>query len=104
MTDKKYELVAFTRNVTDPENTTLHMITELELELLRPTYDKIEELLKEEQLKQGIIDADLARKYIEVYEECARLEILLGHPKDGLHFLCRAREYAALKRSCSNGC
>ena len=104
MTDKKYELVAFTRNVTDPENTTLHMIHELELELLRPTYDKIEELLKEKKRKQGIIDADLARKYIEVYEECARLEFLLGHPKDGRHFLCKAREYAALKRSCSNGC
>ena len=96
MTDKKYELVAFTRNITAPENTTLHIIPELELELQEPTYDKIQKLFKEKKQKQGIIDVDLARKYTKAYEECARLEILLGHPRDGFRFLCKACEYAAI--------
>ena len=98
MTDRKYELVAFTRNVTDPENTTLHMIPELELELQGPLYDMVSKCREEEKQKNGIIDLALAKKYMRTYEKCARLEFLLGHPKDGYHFLRRACEYAALQK------
>ena len=102
MKDRKYELVAFTRNITAPENTTLHMIPELELELQEPLYEMISKCRKEEKQKNGIVDLSLAQKYIRAYEKCAQLDILFGHPKDGFNFLCRACEYASLHKELSD--
>lgn len=38
---KKYQLVAWTRNVTDPENARLNMIPSLEWEMQEPYFRKI---------------------------------------------------------------
>lgn len=96
MMDRKYELVAFTENVTDAENARLYMIPELELELQEPLYTKLSGCYLEKRQNNGIIDAALAQKFLSVYEECARLDFLTGHPKDGIVFLCMACEYAAM--------
>lgn len=96
MMERKYELVAFTQKVTDAENARLHMIPELELELLEPSYAMVCECRKEEKLNNGIIGPALAQKYLCIYEECARLDFLLGYPKYGTSFLCKACEYAAM--------
>ena len=72
MMEKKYQLVAWTRNITDPER------------------------------HKGHISLCLARRFVRAYEESARLEFLTGHLDDAVRFLFMAADYAHRRKELRN--
>ena len=91
--ERKYQLVAWTRNVADLENARLCMVPSLEFEMQAPFISELCECHQEEIRKHGHITPDLAKRTVTAYEKSARFEFLTGHYGDGLRFLCRAALY-----------
>lgn len=93
MMGKKYQLVAWTRNVTDPENARLNMIPSLEWEIQEPYFREITRCQQEEKEQGGFISLSLARRFVRAYEQNARFEFLTGHSGQGIRWLCKAALY-----------
>ena len=95
MMDRKYELIAFTKDITDAENARIFMTEDLEWTLREPFHDLVYKCQRKEKEKNSIIDLTLAQEYVSAYEKCARFEFLVGDDKYGVIFLSKACEYAA---------
>ena len=93
MMEKKYQLVAWTSNVADEEKARLYMVPSVELELLEPLFAEVAECRKEQEKANGYISLKLARRFIRVYEQSARLDILTGNIDHAIRFLLQAAEY-----------
>ena len=97
MMKKKYQPVAWTRNVCDNENARLFMIPSLDWEMQECYFDEIARCRMEAERQSGHIDAALARRFVKVYEENARFFFLTGNSGDGIRFLYKAAMLAGSK-------
>lgn len=93
MEEKKYELVAWTRNITDVENARLYMVPSVEYELLEPLFAEVCECRKEMERAGGSVSPELAGRFARVYEQSARLDLLTGHIDSAIRFLRLAADY-----------
>ena len=93
MMEKKYQLVAWTRNSSDKENARLYVVPSVEIELLEPLVTEVSECRKEQQKAGGFISVGLARRFIKVYEQSARLDMLTGHIDDAIRFFLLAADF-----------
>ena len=93
MMEKKYQLVAWTKNINDKENARLYMIPSLESEVQASLISDLAWIHKEEYKCHGAISLDLAIKAIKAYENMSRFEIFTGHPGDGVRYLFFAAQY-----------
>ena len=92
MEKKKYELVAWTRNLEGRDTPEIRMIPSLHHQMQEPYYHEIEKCQVEER-RSGGIDEELARRFIRVYEQTARYMFRTGYYGDGLRFLRKAAFY-----------
>ena len=97
MMERKYQLVAWTENVSDIENARLYMIPSLECELQASLVSDLVFIHQEENKYHGHISMDLARRAIRAYENMSRFEILTGHLGCGLRYLFFAAKYCILE-------
>lgn len=88
---KKYQLAAWTENTAGGENARLCVVPSLELELREPF---IEEACRcrEEESRNGYISLELARRFVRVYWQSARFELLTGHIDRAIRFLFQAAD------------
>ena len=80
MMEKKYELVEWTRNITDSENARLY-VTDFELEwlMLRPYGEELSECRKEQERNGGMLSVELARRFAKIYAASARVDVFMGN-------------------------
>ena len=97
MMGKKYQLVAWTKNITDNENARLYVIPSVKNDLIEPLITEVNKCRKLEEKDGGYISLDLARRFIRAYEKSARLEILTGNIGDAIRFLLLAADYCILE-------
>ena len=95
--ERKYQLVAWTENITDKEGARLHMIPSLECEVQAELVTDLTFIHKEEYKFNGTVSLDLARKAIKAYESMSRFEIFTGHPGYGIRYLFFAAQYCIWK-------
>ena len=93
MMEKKYQLVAWTRNVTERKSARLFMIPSLDHQMQEPYFNEIAMCSKERQRHKGHIDVSLARRFANVYEQNARFYFLTGNSGDGIRFLFKAAKF-----------
>ena len=93
MMERKYQLVAWTQNITDKEDARLYMIPSLECEVQADLVTDLTFIHREENKSHGYISLDLARRAVLAYERMSRFEILSGHPGDGIRYLFFAAWY-----------
>ena len=93
MMEKKYQLVAWTRNITDAENARLFVIPSVENDLIEPFTEEIRRCRKKLKRNNGYLSNGLARRFVRVYEQSARLDILTGHIDGAIRFLLLAADY-----------
>ena len=91
--EKKYQLVAWTKNITDKENARLYVVPSVKLDLTEPLIKEVTECRKLEKKDGGYISLKLARQYIKVYDRSARLEILTGNIDQAIRFFLQAADY-----------
>ena len=96
MMEKKYQLVAWTENVTDNERGRLYMIPSLECEVRAALVADFTFIRKEENKNHGPISIELARRAIQAYEAMSRFKILTGHSGDGIRYLFFAAKYCVI--------
>ena len=99
MMEKKYQLVAWTRNITDKENARLCLIPSVENDLLEPMVTEISQCRKAEKKAGGEISLKLARRFVRAYERSARFDILTGHMDSAVRFLLKAADYCIYEDS-----
>ena len=97
MMEKKYQLVAWTKNITDKENARLYVIPSVEHELIEPFITEVTECRNQQEKDGGFISLELARRFIRVYEQSARFEILTGNIGHAIGFLLQAADYCILE-------
>ena len=93
MEKKKYQLVAWTRNVEGQEDPELRMIPMLHFQMQEPYFDEIARCRKEEKKNNGYIDVELAIRFVKAYEQNARFMFRTGYYGEGLRFLRCAAFY-----------
>lgn len=93
MMERKYQLVAWTENITDKEDARLYMIPSLECEVQADLVTDLAFIHQEEYKFNGPVSLDLARRAIKAYESMSRFEILTGHHGDGIRYLFFAVQY-----------
>ena len=93
MMERKYQLVAWTENITDKEDARLNMIPSLESEVQADLVTDLAFIHQEEYKFNGPVSLDLARRAIKAYESMSRFEILTGHHGDGIRYLFFAAQY-----------
>ena len=93
MMEKKYQLVAWTRNITDKENARLYVIPSVENDLLEPMITEVSQCRKQQKKAGGEISLKLARRFVRAYEQSARFDILTGHMDSAVRFLLKAADY-----------
>ena len=93
MMERKYQLVAWTKNITDKEDARLYMIPSLECEVQADLVTDLTFIHREEYKFDGPVSLDLARRAVIAYERMSRFEILTGHPGDGIRYLFFAAKY-----------
>ena len=91
--EKKYQLVAWTKNITDKENARLYVIPSVKNDLIEPLITEVTECRNQMENDGGYISLELARRFIRVYDQSARLEILTGNIDDAIRFLLQAADY-----------
>ena len=87
MMERKYQLVAWTENITDNENARLYMIPSLECEVQADLVTDLTFIHQEEYKFHGPISLDLARRAVRACENMSRFEILTGHLGDGIRYI-----------------
>ena len=95
--EKKYQLVAWTKNVTDREKARLYVEPSVELDLIEPLIAEVTECRKQQEKDCGHISLELARRFIRVYEESARLDMFTGNIDHAIRFFLQAAEYCVRK-------
>jgi hypothetical protein len=93
MMEKKYQLVAWTKNITDKEDARLYMIPSLECEVQADLVTDLTFIRQEQYKFDGPVSLDLARRAVLAYERISKFEILSGHPGDGIRYLFFASKY-----------
>ncbi len=93
MMERMYQLVAWTENITDKEDSRLYMIPSLESEVQADLVTDLAFIHQEEYKFNGPVSLDLARRAIKAYESMSRFEILTGHHGDGIRYLFFAAQY-----------
>ena len=93
MMERKYQLVAWTENITDKEDARLRMIPSLECEVQADLVTDVTFIRQEEYKFDGPVTLDLARRAILAYERMSEFEILTGHLGDGIRYLFFAAGY-----------
>ena len=93
MMEKKYQLVAWTKNITDKENARLYVVPSVKYDLIEPLIREVTECRKQQEKDGGHLSPRLARRFIRVYEQSARLEILTGNIDDAIRFFLQAANY-----------
>ena len=93
MMEKKYQLVAWTKNITDKENARLYVSPSVKSDLIEPLVKEVTECRKQEKKDGGFISLKLARRFIRVYEQSANLEILTGNIDQAIRFFLQAADY-----------
>ena len=91
--EKKYQLVAWTRDVADKKRARVFMTPSLEHEMQEPYFNEIWECSNEEIRLHGHISASLARRYSWAYEQNAHFHILTGRYGDAIRRLSMAALY-----------
>ena len=97
MLEKKYQLVAWTKNVADKENAILYVVPSAKRDLIEPLLKEVSQCHKQEEKYGGHISLELARRFIKVYEQSAELEILTGNIDQAIRFHLQAAEYCILE-------
>lgn len=93
MMEKNYQLVAWTRKITDRENARLYMIPSLECEVQADLVTDLTFIHQEEYKFDGPVSLDLARRAVRAYEKMSEFETFAGHPGDGIRYLFFAAGY-----------
>ena len=93
MMEKKYQLVAWTKDIADKENARLYVVPSVELDLIEPLFTEVTECRRQQEKDEGYISLELARRFIRVYEQSARLDILTGNFDHAIRFLLLAADY-----------
>ena len=93
MMEKKYQLVVWTKDIADKENARLYVVPSVELDLIEPLFTEVTECRRQQEKDGGYISLELARQFIKVYEQSARLEILTGNIDDAIRFYLQAADY-----------
>ena len=91
--EKKYQLVAWTKNITDKENARLYVIPTVKHDLIESLLTEITICRNLQEKDGGYISLELARRFIRVYEQSAKFEILTGNIADAIRFLLQAADY-----------
>ena len=95
--ERKYELVAWTKNITDAENARLYVSDpQVGIELLEPFLDEVAKCRREQMKNGGEINVELARRFVKVYEDSARLDLFMGNVDFSIHSLIRASGYCTM--------
>ena len=97
MMEKKYQLVAWTKNIADKENARLYVIPSVKHELTGPFITEVTRCRDLQEKDGGYLSIKLARRYIRVYEQSARFELLTGNICDAIRFLLQAAYYCILE-------
>ena len=74
MMERKYQLVAWTQNITDNENARLYMIPSLECEVQADLVTDLPFIHQEEYKVAGPVRLDLARRAVRAYEKMSEFE------------------------------
>ncbi len=90
---KKYQLVAWTRNVKGQKEPEVRMIPSLHLEMQEAYFREIGKCQQEEKRRSGCLDEELAARFVRVYEQNARFLFRTGYYGEGLRFLRKAAFY-----------
>jgi len=101
MMEKKYQLVAWTKNVADAEKARLYMIPSLESEVQASLIADLAFIHQEEYKFHGRISVDLARRAIKAYENMSRFEYLTRHIGDSIRYLFFAAQYCIWEDDCN---
>ena len=101
MMEKNYQLVAWTKDITDKENGRLYMIPSLESEVQASVAEDLARVHIEENKRHGRISTDLAIRTLRAYRNMSRFKIFTGHPGDGIRYLFFAAEYCIWEDSCN---
>ena len=88
--EKKYQLVAWTKNITDKENARLYVVPSVMCDLIEPLLKEVTQCRKKQAKDGGHISLELARRFIKVYEQSAELEILTGNIDQAIRFFMQA--------------
>ena len=64
MMEKKYQLVAWTKNITDRENARLYVVPSVELDLMEPLITEVSECQRLQKKDGGRVSPQLARRFI----------------------------------------
>ena len=91
--EKHYQLVAWTKNITDEENARLYVVPSVKHDLTGPLIKEVTECRKLQEKDGGYISIGLARRFIRVYEQSARLEIFTGNIDEAIRFYLQAADY-----------
>ena len=91
--EKKNQQVAWTKNITDKENARLYVVPSVKYDLIEPLIKEVAQCRKQEKKDGGFINIKLARRFIKVYEQSARLELLTGNIDDAIRFYLQAADY-----------
>ena len=91
--EKKYQLVAWTKNITDKENARLYVVPSVKADLIEHLIKEVTECRKQQEKDGGYLSTKLARRFIRVYVQSARFEILTGNIADAIRFLLQAADY-----------
>ena len=94
---KKYQLVAWTKNIKDKENGRLHMIPSLESEVMDSVLNDLKWVHREEYKYHGHISLDLARRAVRACRMISRFKFFTGHPGDGIRYLFFAARYCIIE-------
>ena len=95
--EKKYQLVAWTKNIADKENARLYVIPSVMNDLIEPLITEVTECRNQLEKDGGYISLELARRFIMVYEQSARLDILTGNIDHAIRFFLQAADYCILE-------
>ena len=91
--EKHYQLVAWTKNITDEENARLYVVPSVKHDLTGPLIKEVTECRKLQEKDGGYISIGLARRFIRAYEQSARLEIFTGNIDEAIRFYLQAADY-----------
>ena len=95
--DKKYQLVAWTKDIADKENGRLFMIPSVESEIREELFEELAKCHREEYGYKGRISSDLAKRMIKACESISRFSILTGNYGTGIRYLFFAAKYCTYK-------
>ena len=91
--EKKYQLVAWTENVRDGRNVRLDVVPSVENELIEAYANEVEECRRRLKKNGGRMDRQTAERFVRVYEQSARFDILVGNMASAIRFLLLAADY-----------